>query len=65
MIELRYYTQLEIADALKISTKTLESMRQKGTGPVFRKVGSRVLYALCDVQAYLDERSFRSTPEYR
>jgi hypothetical protein len=64
MNEFLFFTQQEIANALKVSTKTLESMRQKGTGPLFKKFGRRVLYAQADVQAFLDERSFRSTSEY-
>lgn len=64
MTELTYFTQSEIAEYLKISTKTLEAMRQKGNGPRFHKFGRRVLYKLADVEAYLTGRSFQSTSEY-
>ncbi len=59
-----YLNQLELANVLRISPKTLEAMRQKGTGPIYRKFGRRVLYAAADVEAFLNENSFRSTSEY-
>lgn len=59
-----YFNQLEVANALKISPKTLEAMRQKGTGPIYRKFGRRVLYAAADIEAFLAEKSYRSTSEY-
>ncbi|TYR34886.1 helix-turn-helix domain-containing protein [Mesorhizobium microcysteis] len=64
MKENTYLTQLELADVIKISPKTLEAMRQKGTGPIYRKFGRRVLYATKDIDAFLNDHSFRSTSEY-
>lgn len=65
MKEIEYLNQSEVADKLKISTKTLEAMRQKGNGPIYHKFGRRVLYAISEIERYLAENSFRSTSEYR
>jgi hypothetical protein len=53
----------EAALFLKISPRTLEKQRVTGGGPRFRKFGSRVLYALTDLQAWADARSFANTSE--
>lgn len=54
---------VEAAGFLKISPRTLEKQRVIGGGPRFRKFGSRVLYALADLQAWADERTFANTSE--
>jgi hypothetical protein len=54
---------VEAAGFLKISPRTLEKQRVIGGGPRFRKFGSRVLYALSDLQAWADARSFANTSE--
>ena len=54
---------VEAAGFLKISPRTLEKQRVTGGGPRFRKFGSRVLYALSDLQAWADQRSFANTSE--
>jgi hypothetical protein len=54
---------VEAAGFLKISPRTLEKQRVTGGGPRFRKFGSRVLYALVDLQAWADERAFANTSE--
>ncbi|WP_192385781.1 helix-turn-helix transcriptional regulator [Mesorhizobium silamurunense] len=64
MGESELLTQAEVAKYLKISTKTLEAMRQKGNGPVFHKFGRRVLYKKSTLTEYLDKHSFGSTSEY-
>ena len=53
----------QAAEFLKISPRTLEKQRVVGGGPRFRKFGSRVLYALTDLQAWADERSYTNTSE--
>ena len=37
---------------LVISLRTLEKHRTYGTGPVYRKIGGRVVYAIEDLQAW-------------
>lgn len=63
-IILNLYTQDQVSEILKISTKTLEAMRQKGTGPLFKKAGRRVLYDETDIKNYLSDRTYKSTSEY-
>lgn len=57
-------TGIEAAAVLSVSGRTLENMRQRGLGPKFVKVGSKVLYSAEDLQEYIRARTFRSTSEY-
>jgi excisionase family DNA binding protein len=59
----RWLTQDQLAKMLGISRRTLERMRNAGTGPRFSKVGKTILYREADVEAWLAERSFGSTAE--
>ena len=62
----RYLTNDEAAAFLRLSPRTLEKQRVIGGGPRFRKFGRRVLYAIDDLEAWADARSFEMTsdPEY-
>ncbi len=62
----RYLTNDEAAAILRLSPRTLEKQRVIGGGPRFRKFGRRVMYALSDLEAWADARSFEATcdPEY-
>ena len=62
----RYLTNDEAAAFLRLSPRTLEKQRVVGGGPRFRKFGRRVMYALSDLEAWADARSFEATcdPEY-
>lgn len=42
----------EAAYFLGISVRTLEKHRTYGTGPTYRKIGGRVVYAFEDLQAW-------------
>ena len=59
----RYLTNAEAAQYLRLSPRTLEKHRILGTGPRFRKFGRRVLYALTDLEAWADARTFSMTCE--
>lgn len=61
-----YLTNDEAAAFLRLSPRTLEKQRVIGGGPRFRKFGRRVMYALSDLRAWADARSFEATcdPEY-
>jgi len=61
-----YLNNAEAALFLRLSPRTLEKQRVIGGGPRFRKFGRRVMYALADLQAWADARSFETTfdPEY-
>jgi hypothetical protein len=62
----RYLTNDEAAAYLRLSPRTLEKQRVIGGGPRFRKFGRRVMYAIADLDAWADARSFEATfdPEY-
>ncbi len=62
----RYLTNDEAAALLRLSPRTLEKQRVIGGGPRFRKFGRRVMYALSDLEAWANARSFEATcdPEY-
>jgi hypothetical protein len=62
----RYLTNNEAAEFLRLSPRTLEKQRVIGGGPRFRKFGRRVMYAIVDLEAWADARSFEMTsdPQY-
>ncbi|ULU23300.1 helix-turn-helix domain-containing protein [Dyella terrae] len=62
----RYFTNDEAADYLRLSPRTLEKQRVIGGGPKFRKFGRRVMYAVADLDAWADQRSYEATsdPDY-
>ena len=62
----RYLTNNEAAEFLRLSPRTLEKQRVIGGGPRFRKFGRRVMYAVADLEAWADARSFEMTsdPQY-
>ncbi|WP_439605149.1 helix-turn-helix transcriptional regulator, partial [Shinella sp.] len=45
----RYLRTPEAARFLGLSGRTLEKHRTYGTGPVYRKLGGRIVYALDDL----------------
>ncbi len=57
----QYLTNSEAAAFLRLSPRTLEKQRVIGGGPRFRKFGRRVLYAVSDLEAWADARSFEAT----
>lgn len=48
---------------LGLSARTLEKHRCYGTGPVFRKLGGRVVYAVADLDAWAELGTRRSTSD--
>ena len=59
----RYLTNNEAAEFLRLSPRTLEKQRVIGGGPRFRKFGRRVMYAISDLEAWADARSFEMTSD--
>jgi predicted DNA-binding transcriptional regulator AlpA len=51
----------EASRFLGISVRTLEKHRTYGTGPTYRKIGGRVLYAVEDLQAWTAVGARKST----
>lgn len=48
---------------LGLSARTLEKHRCYGTGPVYRKLGGRVVYRVEDLLSWADQGSRRSTSD--
>lgn len=59
----RFLRTPEAARFLGLSDRTLEKHRTYGTGPAYRKLGGRVVYALEDVQAWADRGTKTSTSD--
>ena len=59
----RYLRTPEAARFLGLSGRTLEKHRTYGTGPVYRKLGGRIVYALDDLQAWADRGTRLSTSD--
>lgn len=51
----------QLAARWGLSEKTLERWRMQGCGPVFLKLGGRVLYRAEEIQAHEQQRTRRST----
>ncbi len=64
--QVRYLTNNEAAELLRLSPRTLEKRRMSGGGPPFRKFGRRVLYAVDDLEQWCNARCFDMTsdPDY-
>jgi len=59
----RFLRTSEAARYLSLSGRTLEKHRTYGTGPRYRKIGGRVVYALEDLRAWADMGAKRSTAD--
>ncbi|NYZ16926.1 helix-turn-helix domain-containing protein [Azospirillum sp. RWY-5-1] len=59
----RFLRTPEAARLLGLSGRTLEKHRVYGTGPRYRKIGGRVVYALADLQAWADRGLRTSTSD--
>jgi predicted DNA-binding transcriptional regulator AlpA len=53
----------DAAILLGLSARTLEKHRCYGTGPAYRKLGGRVVYAVDDLLAWAEQGTRRSTSE--
>lgn len=59
----RYLRTPEAARFLSLSGRTLEKHRTYGTGPTYRKIGGRVVYAVDDLKAWADRGAKTSTSD--
>ena len=59
----RFLRTPEAARFLSLSHRTLEKHRTYGTGPAYRKLGGRVVYALEDLKAWADRGARLSTTD--
>ena len=56
-----FLTIAEAAELLRIHRRTLDNMRWKGTGPIFRRHGGRVVYHRDELLAWSAERKAKNT----
>ena len=60
----RYLRTKDAANYLGVGQSTLERKRIEGTGPTFRRLGSRIVtYAVDDLDAWANENVLSSTSE--
>ena len=59
----RYLRTPDAARFLGISIRTMEKHRTYGTGPIYRKIGGRIVYAVDDLQAWTDAGIRKSASE--
>jgi predicted DNA-binding transcriptional regulator AlpA len=59
----RFLRTPEAARFLGLSGRTLEKHRTYGTGPKYRKIGGRVVYALDDLKDWADRGAKISTSD--
>lgn len=59
----RYLRTPEAAIHLGLSPRTLEKHRCYGTGPVYRRLGGRVVYAIDDLEAWANLGTRHSTSD--
>ncbi|RJE84216.1 helix-turn-helix transcriptional regulator [Paracoccus onubensis] len=59
----RFVRTSEAARLLDLSPRTLEKHRCDGTGPVYRKLGGRVVYTVADLRAWIEGAARQSTSE--
>lgn len=50
---------------LGVSPRTLQAWRVSGGGPIYRKIGRRVLYATADLAAFIEAGARSHTSEVR
>ncbi len=54
----------QTARRLGLSISTLAKMRLYGTGPVYSKLGRRVVYQIEDLENWIKANRYQSTSEY-
>ncbi|GKX34093.1 MAG: transcriptional regulator [Rhizobiaceae bacterium MnEN-MB40S] len=61
----RFLRTKEAGEFLSLSARTLEKHRTYGTGPAYRKLGGRVVYAIDDLEAWAERGAVTSTSDPR
>jgi predicted DNA-binding transcriptional regulator AlpA len=61
----RFLRTPEASEYLGLSSRTLEKHRTYGTGPIYRKLGGRVVYDLADLSHWADSGLRASTADPR
>jgi len=58
-----YLSTKEVADEFAFSVSTLTKLRVFGGGPLFYKLGRRVVYRRQDIESWITDHARRSTSE--
>ena len=59
----QYFTTAEVAERLRICTKTLERWRQPGRGPRFLQLGKKALYSEASLAEFEAARTMSVRPQ--
>lgn len=59
----RFLRTPDAATYLGLSARTLEKHRTYGTGPIYRKLGNRIVYAIDELEAWAELGTRRSTSD--
>lgn len=51
-----YLNNKQAAEFIGVSRQTLDLWRMNAEGPAVHRVGTRVLYSVADLRAYMDEK---------
>ena len=62
-VRTRFLRTVEAATYLGLSARTLEKHRTYGTGPIYRKLGNRVVYAIEELEAWAELGTRHSTSD--
>lgn len=54
-------TESQLVDYWKVSRNTLRKWRSTGFGPLYIKVGGRILYRMEDIEIFEQENLYRSS----
>ena len=57
----RHLNVYQLSKRWGVVPKTLDHWRQRGCGPLFLKIGGRILYRLSDIEAYEQQQLRRIT----
>jgi hypothetical protein len=60
-----YFSTREAAAMLSIGASTLKKLRVNGGGPVFHRIGRRIVYSPEILDEWARRETFRKTSEYR
>ena len=53
----RLLTEIQAADLLRLSGRTLQAWRTQGRGPSFVRAGRAIRYRRCDINTWLEENT--------
>ena len=55
---IKHLTQSDLANRWNKSVHTIERYRTEGSGPIYLKIGGKVMYRIKDIEKFEEERLF-------